>query len=123
MKSYLCVGGPHAGQKYDTRRDHFTVPIRTYEAAELEGPFNIPINGSVSVKTVTYREETFQTAQGWITFWVPEGQTWFETMTLLLEGYELMNAATNEVARQKAIINNYEADRLGQLTAKDMGQP
>lgn len=120
MNSFLCVGGPHAGQKYDTGgRDHFTVPERINTTPLSPGA----ADEKTIVKTITYRQEIFHTATGSIMFWVPEGQTWFETMTLLLEGYELTIAATKEVARQKVIIFGYEQDRIQSITAKDMGQP
>lgn len=94
MKSYLCVGGPLAGQKYDAPGNNFKVPIQ-------ESASTSEIYDNVVIKTITYIEETFRTHQGDITFWIPQGQTWFDTMILLLDGYELTNAAITEVSRLK----------------------
>lgn len=110
MKSYLCVGGPHAGQKYEAgKRTHFSVPIKTESTAE---GFHSKADASSVVETITYIEETFHTHQGPITFWIPLGQTWYETMVLLMEGYELTMAATNEVARYRKMIGDGKTDKL-----------
>lgn len=98
MKSYLCVGGPHAGQKYDIKGNHFNVPIKKAGSTLSTSPNDLVVE---TVETMTYVEETFHTHQGDITFWIPLGQTWFETMTLLLEAYELTNAAITEMNRLK----------------------
>jgi hypothetical protein len=85
-KSMLCVGGPEAGRRYHAARGSgFRVAVR--------GPLP-PLNLSeavaaeVSHEIVSYRAEYFHTPQGDVTFWVPEGQTPLETMTILLECYE-----------------------------------
>lgn len=103
MKSYLCVGGPLAGQKYDAQGNYFKVPINKPPIASVPIA-NVP-DGPVDIEVIYYIEETFHTAHGSIMFWIPQGQTWFETMTLLLEGYELTNAAITEVSRLKDRMN------------------
>ena len=45
-------------------------------------------NDPVKVEFADYREETFYTPQGDVSFWVPEGQTLLDTITMLLESYE-----------------------------------
>lgn len=94
MKSYLCVGGPHAGMKYKIDGHHFSVPINMPKMADALPAdlrslkdFEKWASTPTTVETVTYKEEKFYTPQGSITFWVPDGQTSYETMVLLLEGY------------------------------------
>jgi len=87
FKSYLCVGGPIAGQKYNAGgHNHFKVPVRNKTKNMLD-PTNEPMEPT-SIENVIYKEETFHTRQGIITFWIPSDQTWYETMKLLLEGYK-----------------------------------
>jgi len=107
MKSYLCVGGPCAGQKYDTPRSRFEVPINP--KPPLGGGSGVD---PVVVKSVTYVEETFHTAQGAITFWVPQGQSWFDTMVLLLEAYESTLAAADEIIRLRSQLPKDEKEKV-----------
>ncbi|MGH6923623.1 MAG: hypothetical protein ACRED5_07775 [Propylenella sp.] len=89
QKSMLCVGGPRAGRRYAVLHGSgFRVPIKS------DVPENDPRspewqpNKPVKVEFADYREETFHTPQGDVSFWVPEGQTPLETIKALLETYE-----------------------------------
>lgn len=86
-KSYLCVGGPLGGKRYAILYGTgFTVPV--YEEMPDPESLDYQPNKPVKVENIRYREETFRTQEGDVSFFVPEGQTPFETMTLLLETYE-----------------------------------
>jgi hypothetical protein len=85
-KSMLCVGGVRARQRYAVLYGSgFRVPIMEDESAENH---NLNPPETVKVEFADYREETFHTPQGDVSFWVPEGQTPLETITMLLEAYE-----------------------------------
>lgn len=89
-KSFLCVGGPLAGRRYEPQSKlGFRVPVRSERAADADpsSPDYQP-NKPVSYEIAEYREETFHTPEGDISFWVPYRQTAGETITLLLETYE-----------------------------------
>lgn len=89
QKSMLCVGGPRGGQRYAVLYGSgFRVPIKSEtEQNDPHSPEFQP-NKSVKIEFADYREETFRTPQGDVSFWVPANQTPFETITLLLETYE-----------------------------------
>lgn len=83
--SYLCVGGPRAGQRFEAdRRSGFRVPV-TPQLSVAVGP--IP-GDKVQVEIMEYRAEGFHTETGDVWFWVPQGQSQLETMKLLLSTYE-----------------------------------
>ena len=88
-KSMLCVGGPSAGKRYATLFGNgFIVPEMR------DGPMNDPLheeyqpNKPPAPHFTRYRREVFRTNEGDVSFWVPEGQTQLQTITLLLETYE-----------------------------------
>ena len=89
QKSMLCVGGPRAGQRYAVLYGSgFRVPIKPdVPENDPQSPEWQP-NKPVKVEFADYREETFHTPQGDTSFWVPQGQTPLETITMLLEAYE-----------------------------------
>ncbi len=88
-KSFLCVGGPLAGRRYAPEsKTGFTVPARTYTAADDPASSEFRPNKTIDAELVRYRVEPFHTPQGSVSFWVPERQTPLETITLLLETYE-----------------------------------
>jgi hypothetical protein len=86
----LCVGGPRDGERFSVPRNErgFRAPIietakiDDWNARDLQQPV------AVASKFVEYREETFHTPQGDVSFWVPEGQTSLQSITMLLEAYE-----------------------------------
>lgn len=90
-EAMLCIGGPHDGKRFASHRGAgFRVPVLpdriildgdSFTRGQLEGLL-------AEIETVQYRAETFRTPQGDVSFWVPEGQTPLETITLLLETYE-----------------------------------
>lgn len=83
-KSYLCVGGPLAGLRYEAAPGSgFAVPVitdRTFVNSynEVQPEF----------ERHEYRRETFHTPQGDVSMWIPAGQTPLQTITMLLETYE-----------------------------------
>jgi hypothetical protein len=87
-KSMLCVGGPRSGVRYAVLHGSgFRVPIR--QQTTESDPDHVDYRpNKVKVEFADYREETFHTPQGDVSFWVPNGQTPLETITLLLETYE-----------------------------------
>lgn len=83
--SYLCIGGPRAGQRYDADR-------RFGFRAAVVPPLSVavgPIPGDkIQAQIVEYRAECFHTETEDIWFWVPQGQSQLQTMNLLLGTYE-----------------------------------
>jgi hypothetical protein len=70
-KSMLCVGGPHAGRRYDAKPGTgFVVPVLKESAALY--PMRLD---ETTVEHVEYRSEIFRTNDGDVSFWVPAGQT------------------------------------------------
>jgi hypothetical protein len=82
-KSYLCVGGPKAGQRVAVKEGcpafRVALPPDSYS----------PTDQSVEVKYVEYREQTVFAPKENFSFWVPSDQTVRRTMELLLETYEI----------------------------------
>lgn len=97
----LCIGGPLMGQKRAVLHGRcFSVPI----ADPLPvGPMDLSAATEImTVEFVNYRSGTFGTPQGYVEFWVPEGQTPLETITMLLEAYERSPGEANAMSRGKA---------------------
>lgn len=85
LESSICVGGPHSGRHYLSVRDeNFTCPVRRQKAAEFVVRGDEP---KQEIVHVTYVRQEISTPDGSVSFWVPEGQTPLETMTLLLERF------------------------------------
>lgn len=82
----ICVGGPYAGKRFavDGHRDRFRLQVPQIPSATFGEYPQEP----VASEMVTYRKDTFHTADGNLTVWVPEGQKPIETMRLLLEAYQ-----------------------------------
>lgn len=86
-KSWLCVGGPMAGRRYATESNSsFRVAVRSPMPMVI-GP--AAMEEPTAVETVVYIVQRFGTQQGHVSFWVPEKQTTLETITLLLDCYEM----------------------------------
>jgi hypothetical protein len=93
-KSMLCVGGGRAGQRYAALSGSgFRVPIKPYASENDPNHPDWRPNKPVKIHLADYREETFHTPQGDVSFWVPNGQTQLETITMLLEAYETVHRA------------------------------
>lgn len=85
-KSWLCVGGPMAGRRYETdSNSSFRVAVRSPMPMVIRDAIEEP----TTVETVVYIAQRFGTQQGHVSFWVPEKQTTLETLTLLLDCYEM----------------------------------
>jgi len=119
-RSYLCIGGPCAGKKYDAvlYGNHFkvtvlptTIPSTVFDTTDTP----------TEIKFVTYEIETFHTPECAVQFWVPEGQKPFETMKLLLESYEKTAVVEAEIERLRKIIALYETERLNNFSG--IGSP
>lgn len=83
-RSGLCVGGPLAGQRVPSNQGFIRVPVTVAHPVTDEA---YVIDASVPVKFHEYREETFQTPQGTISFWAPIDQSPLESLRILLNGY------------------------------------
>lgn len=86
VKSLLCVGGPYAGQRYESTneagfRAAVLPPVKLAFDPDVEETF-------ADIVVVEYRVLQFRTEQGEVEFWVPSGQTALDTITMLLETYE-----------------------------------
>lgn len=68
-RSAICIGGPLDGKRRFANGTHHSVP-------QLGGP------------TFRYDLQMFGVPQGAVAVWAPEGQTPFETLSLLIEAYE-----------------------------------
>jgi hypothetical protein len=82
-RSYLCVGGPKAGQRIAVRDgcSFFRIPIRHGSS----------LSADAAIVTYTeYREQYFplDATGNNITVWAPAEQSHLETMTMLLAAYE-----------------------------------
>lgn len=88
-KSLLCIGGPYSGQRVElVNGDRFYVPAPA--RAHVEG--NACFGLSRSLNSVAYVEQRVRTPDGEASFFVPEGQSALDTMTMLLEAYERLSA-------------------------------
>jgi hypothetical protein len=77
-KSYLCVGGPKAGEHVAAEGSFkVAVPKHRYQVYDS------------TIDTVIYHEQEFQTKEETFTVWVPSNQTAQQTIELLLETYEI----------------------------------
>ncbi len=89
-KSYLCVGGPLGGRRYEAKIGAgFCVP-RLTETGIGPNPTakDYMPNAAVEARFTEYQHEVFHTPQGDVSFWTPKGQTPMETINILLGGYE-----------------------------------
>jgi len=87
-KSMLCVGGPRAGERFESHHGSgFRVPILRELPDAISTDYR-SIKETVEIAFTDYHEQTFHTPQGDVSFWVPIDQTPLETITLLLEAYE-----------------------------------
>ena len=84
-KSFICIGGPRAGQRLNTRDgcELIRVPVRP-----AHHPYDTP---DITYQVFEYREHTFMVnleTRECITVWGPAGQTLKQVIELLLESYE-----------------------------------
>jgi hypothetical protein len=88
LKSYLCVGGPHAGKRYMAPKDQdwFRVAIAPQLSAQDFDPNKE--DKAITIQTVDYRRESIHTPDGRVSFWVPHDQSPLTTMKMLLGAYE-----------------------------------
>ena len=84
--SYVCVGGPLAGQRRFAPKSGFAVPISDEEVSVREDR-DAP-RGTVAYHDVRYVREEFNSEIGPISFWRPEGQTIAQSLELLLDTYQ-----------------------------------
>jgi len=83
-RSMLCVGGPHAGRRVESKPGAgFTVPVLKRPASTYPMALD-----PVEVEHFDYRAEVFHTPDGDVWFWAPRDQSALQTITLLLECYE-----------------------------------
>lgn len=97
-QSWLCVGGPLAGQFHNPgRKNTFVQAIVGHR--KMERPEDIDINATTTVQHAEYRRQRFMCDGVEISFWVPEYQTAAQTLELLLASYELAEANARSKAR------------------------
>jgi hypothetical protein len=85
--SYLCIGGPLAGRRYEVQvSDRFSTPAFRFFAPALSN--ETTPDSSTTLEIVDYHEQVFHSPEGAVSFWVPFGQTPLQTIELLLEAYE-----------------------------------
>src|SRR5262245_23814399 len=85
--THVCVGGPLAGQRFQSFSENgFVVPKLDQSVFRADiGPAG---GRSPPVTYFRYRDETFNTPEGPMIVWAPEGQTIRETMQELLTTYQ-----------------------------------
>ena len=85
--TYLCVGGPLDGKRYhETKHNNFRAFYQKPQFATFD-PVMVPLEKFATIESIIYNMEIFKSTDGDIAIWVPEGQSLFETMKMLLEGY------------------------------------
>lgn len=99
--SHVCVGGPLAGRRYLAKSE---MGFCTAIPPKVRLTPSNKAADTVSFTTVNYKRDTFRTADGDVSFWVPNDQTALQTMTLLLDNYETNNGQSyktpNEVRKE-----------------------
>jgi len=86
--TYLCIGGPKAGQQIAVLPPNTPRMIVLINKTKFSYDFDPAIvSEKVEVEYFEYRATTLHTPQSDLTFWVPMGQTDLETMRLLMEAY------------------------------------
>lgn len=82
-EAVLCIGGPLAGQRRVVRgdRDSFRVPISPGPPVTDFSHLSEP--APPQIQHIDYWSQTIAGAS----FWVPAGQSYIQTMRLLLEAY------------------------------------
>lgn len=79
MPGLLCIGGPFAGRRVETRNGH-----PRFIASEPDG-----IGGEARWRQVIYVLQDWHTSDGKrLQFWTPSGQTADQTMQMLALAYE-----------------------------------
>ena len=81
--SYLCVGGPLAGQQAESDRETIRLHVLPRIAAVQSGP----VDEYTTVEYAEYRKQKFKTPEGSITLWAPSDQSPQKTLEILLETY------------------------------------
>jgi hypothetical protein len=90
-RSYLCVGGPKAGQRVAVREG--VRIIRVPIAPKIAHAVDPNTEDQLKIEVVEYREQTLvgdELAGGYesVTVWAPTTQGPRQTLELLLEAYE-----------------------------------
>lgn len=79
-KSLLCIGGPYSGRHVElVNGNRFNAELPRLGAA-VRLPF--------AHRSIAYVEQRIRTSDGDVSFFVPEGQSARETISLLLDAYE-----------------------------------
>src|SRR5262245_60979933 len=96
-RTFVCVGGPLAGKRYEAEKDWFSTPMKQPGETWKQSPMEVNSNSVVSI--VVYQETTFYTPDGGLTFWTPTGQTHMQSMEMLLDTYQQANQEKKDDAK------------------------
>jgi hypothetical protein len=83
-RSYLCVGGPKAGQRVALKEG-----MAYFRVALPPASYSPEPGQPVEIRYVEYREQTVFAPRENFSFWAPSDQTVKQSMELLLESYEI----------------------------------
>lgn len=85
MNTFLCIGGPLAGQRYASKYMSFNIAVRP--KMSLSGFQSNSVMEKINSKTVTYVRDSIYTPAGPNYFWIPEGQSPEDTLSMLFQAY------------------------------------
>ena len=92
MNNHICVGGPKAGQRVQTKAHCFRVSVPLMPPQPSGFNVSHPAERPVELSYVEYRRQTFYTEEiegEHITVWAPSNQSARQTLELLVETYEI----------------------------------